>query len=88
MAITKSTRDIYNALDEKLKKPETAEKAHVWQPSAMVIKERSEGMVDYIEALIKKLKDNTTLKSENGKVVFNEDNIDAVSRLFIDEKKR
>jgi gliding motility-associated protein GldM len=86
-AIANSTTKIYHALDEKLAKPETAQQASVWQPNAMVIKERSEWMISYIEQLIKKLKEAVAGKNENDKIVLRNDGMDAVKRLFIVEMK-
>lgn len=86
-AIAASSNTIYHALDDRLTNPRTAMHANIWQPKAMIIKQKSSEVINYIEALVKELKKEAGLKTENFKPVFKEDNLDAASRLFIDKNK-
>ncbi|HEX7458262.1 MAG TPA: gliding motility protein GldM, partial [Ginsengibacter sp.] len=54
--ITSSNNTLYAALNEKLNKNESAEKAHIWQPRAMQAKQLSDNMMTYIDSLQKELK--------------------------------
>jgi hypothetical protein len=85
--IASSSNVIYHALEEKLSKPESAQQASVWQPRAMLIKEKSAIIISYIETITKELKEEAGLKTKNGKEIFQEDNLDAVNRLFINKNK-
>jgi 8-oxo-dGTP pyrophosphatase MutT (NUDIX family) len=73
---------LFHALEDKLSRPESARQASVWQPRAVYIKLKSTEIINYIEALTKELKEEAGLKIKNGREVFQEDNLDAVSRLF------
>lgn len=84
-AIANSTSIIYHALYDRLYKPETARQASIWQPNAMVIKERSERMINYIELIIKKLKEEAGHNNEKNKIVFRYDDMEAVKQIFISE---
>jgi hypothetical protein len=55
--IAYSNNVVYHAIEEKLVKPESARQASVWQPKAMLIKEKSTEVINYIETLIKELKE-------------------------------
>jgi hypothetical protein len=86
-AITASSTTIYHALDDRLTNPRTVMHANIWQPKAMLIKQKSSEIINYIEALVKELKKEAGLKTENFKTIFKEDDLNAASRLFIDKNK-
>lgn len=77
-----SSTIIYQAFDEKLLKPATAEQASVWQPKAMVIKEKSALMFRYLDSLIIELKKEAGLRLEDMTEVYNEDDVDVVNKFF------
>jgi GldM N-terminal domain len=81
--VSNSSFVIYKELDSKLTKPESARQASVWQPKAMLIKEKSAGIIRYLDSLIVELKKEAGLKLVNMREVYREDDLDAVSRLFI-----
>jgi gliding motility-associated protein GldM len=80
--ITKSTEMMYSSLQDKISDPVTSEKAKIWLPKAMQIKNYSADMVIYIEGLKIDLKKEAGLIMEEGKESFREDDKDAVSNLF------
>jgi hypothetical protein len=73
---------IYHILDNKISDPHTAEQAKIWQPKAIRVKEISLDMSNYIEKLIKQLKEEGSAKTEDGKTEIKEDDIDAAARFF------
>lgn len=83
IAILNSSSFIYKELDSKLSKPESIQQASIWQPKAMLIKEKSTGIINYLDSLIIELKKEAGLRLENMREVYKEDDLDAVSRLFI-----
>lgn len=85
--ISNSNNVIYHDLHEKLLQPESAKKAAEWEPKAMFIKEKTAAIFDYLDSLITALKKEAGLRLENigeiYKEVYNENDVDAASRLFI-----
>lgn len=82
-AISNSSTVVYHALNKKLSEPESARQASVWQPKALLIKEKTAEIINYLDFLIIELKKEAGLRLENMREVYNEDDLDAVSRLFI-----
>ena len=84
--IAASNNTLYESLKDKLSKPESREKAAVWEPKAMTARDLSANMMTYIDSLKKALKIGADLKMKfNGKDSiedFREDNLDASTRLF------
>ncbi|MGF2413712.1 MAG: hypothetical protein ACQUYJ_15375, partial [Ferruginibacter sp.] len=80
--ISNSNTIIYHALDEKILKPQSAHQASVWQPKAILIKEKSAAIIRYLDSLIVVLKKVANLRLENMREVYNEEDVDAASRLF------
>ncbi|MGG9961025.1 hypothetical protein [Ferruginibacter sp. SUN106] len=87
VTVSSSSEQLYLALDDRRSNPSSAPYAAEWQPKAMRIKELSVGTINYIESLIKELKEQCGLKMENNREVFQEDNRDEVERLFIAKGK-
>ena len=84
---TKNTSS-YGSFDELLKDPRTSEKAKVWQPFALRAKSLSSEMNSYINDLKQNLKKESGLRKNKDSVeVFNDDNLEASSRLFIEHEK-
>ncbi len=81
--IQKKNQDIYTSLEAKLKDPKTAEKAAIWAPKANKAKNLSDEMYAYIETLKQSLKKEAGLEIKEGKETFNEDDLDATTRLFL-----
>jgi GldM N-terminal domain len=86
-AMSSSNKVIYNAIDDKLNDVRTVERGLVWKPKALIIKNLSAGIITYIDSLAKALKEEAGLKIQNDKMVFHEDDIDAVERLFFVKNK-
>lgn len=84
-AISNSTDVIYRALHEKLLQPETAMQASKWQPKAMLIKEKSAETFKYLDSLITELKKEADIRlmMEEMREVYDEDDMEAVSKLFV-----
>ncbi len=86
--ISISNGTLYSSLAEKLKKPESAEKAGKWTPLAMKAKQYSDEMMDYINGLKFDLKKGADLKMRWDKVTkdsvedYKMENLDASTRLF------
>ena len=80
--IEKANGTLYASLDEKLKDPQSSEKAKIWQPMALKAKELSADMFKYLEDLKQELKKESDLRMIDGKESFKEDNLDAASRMF------
>ncbi|MBC6490956.1 gliding motility protein GldM [Flavihumibacter stibioxidans] len=77
----------YESFEQKLKKPETAEKAGIWYPKAQQAQKLSAEMSKYLDDL------KTTLKKESkgenigtAEEKFSEDNLDASTRLLVEGK--
>jgi len=85
--ISASNKIIYNAIEDRAKNPVTAQFAAAWQPKAMLIKDICLSTINYIETLVKELKEAAGLKMENTREVYREDDKDAVSDLFISKGK-
>lgn len=80
-----SSTIIYESFVERLLKPATAEQASVWQPKAMLIKEKSASMFRYLDSLIIELKKEAGLRLENMTEVYNEDDVEVVNKFFINK---
>ncbi len=77
----------YGSFDELLKDPKTAEKAKIWQPYALQAKSLSSSVNGYINDLKQKLKVESGLKTEGGVEKFNDDDLEASSRLLVEQGK-
>ncbi|MEO7960199.1 MAG: gliding motility protein GldM [Ginsengibacter sp.] len=81
--ITASNGTLYKSLNDKLKDPQSAEKAAIWQPRAAQAQKYSADLMTYIENLKLDLKKEAGLKiNKDGTENFREDNLDASTRLF------
>jgi gliding motility-associated protein GldM len=80
--ISKANTVLYSSLAEKASKPETAEKAAIWNKHALDAKKLSDDFSAYIEGLKKELKTEAGSHIVDGKEVFKEDDLEAATRLF------
>jgi gliding motility-associated protein GldM len=83
--VNASTETIMSSLQEKMGKPETAERAKIWYPNAQKVQGYAKGVYDYIQGL----KDNI-LKQAGGDPndphkSFKEDNLDIATRMMVDK---
>ena len=84
--IERKNTDIYKSLKAKLNDPKTAEKAAIWAPKAEKAHAYADAMFTYVESLKHELKVESGLKTKNGKEEYKEDDLDATSRLFLNNK--
>lgn len=77
----------YTSFDELLKDEKTKEKARIWQPYALQAKALSTTVNGYIDKLKQDLKVESGLKTEDGVEKFNDDNLEASSRLLVEQGK-
>ncbi|MSP07871.1 MAG: gliding motility protein GldM [Chitinophagaceae bacterium] len=84
--IQKKNDDILKSLQKKLADPKTAEKAAIWAPMADKAHALSDAIYIYIQTLKQDLKVASRLKKVDGKEVFNEDDLEASTRLFLKGK--
>lgn len=86
--IAASNNTLYESLKDKLTKPESREKAAIWEPKAMQAKALSAEMMTYIDSLKLALKKGADLRMKYNEATkdsiedFREDNLDASTRLF------
>ena len=86
--ISTSNATLYKSLEEKLTKPESADKAKIWEPKAMQAKQFSSDMITYIDGLKADLKKAADLKMKYNAATkdsvedFRADNLDASTRVF------
>ena len=87
-SITTSNNSLYNSLEESKNKPESREKAMIWEPLAMEAKAYSDGMNTYIDSLKTALFKAADLrmkwddKLKDSVADYRADNLDASTRLF------
>ena len=84
--IQKKNDDILKSLQKKLADPKTAEKAAIWAPLADKAHALSDAIYNHIQTLKQDLKVESRLKKVDGKEVFNEDDLEASTRLFLKGK--
>ncbi len=84
--IERKNIDIYKSLQKKLADPKTAEKAAVWTPKAEKAHGYADELFNYIADLKKQLKQASGLKIKDGKEAYKEDDLEATTRLFLNNK--
>ncbi|MEO8961698.1 MAG: gliding motility protein GldM [Ginsengibacter sp.] len=91
--ISASNNTLYKSLEDKLAKPESREKAAIWEPKAMQARKLSSEMMTYLDSLKLALKHSADLKMKwDNKLKdsvedYREDNLDASTRLFETNKE-
>jgi gliding motility-associated protein GldM len=81
----KQNEQIFYSFDEYLKDPTTKDKAEYYKPLAERAKKLSEDLYNYIEELKEELKKESGLKTVDGKTEYKEDDLDAATRLLVEE---
>ena len=81
--IQRKNDDILKSLQKKLADPKTAEKAAIWAPKADKAHALADVLYNYVQSLKHDLKVESRLKNVDGKETFNEDDLEASTRLFI-----
>jgi gliding motility-associated protein GldM len=84
--LTSANNTLYTSLEGKLKDPMTAEKAKPWNEKAALAKKLSVDMATYLDQIKVELKKEAGLKIEEGVEVYKEDDLEAATRLFGNEK--
>lgn len=86
-SIDKSNATLFKSLSDKMKRPETAEKATYWNGKAQEAQKLADQVYAKIEVYKDSLKRASGYNPEKGLTNFKEDDLDAATRLFIDNKK-
>jgi gliding motility-associated protein GldM len=87
-AIDEKNKTIFNSFKQELGQAEKKELAEKWMPKAEQAKTLADEMVNYLAGLQLKLKQESKLETVDGKEKFNEDNLDAATRLFVEPGKQ
>ncbi len=87
IVISDKNKTVYDNFEAKLKKPETHDKAALWQPKALAAQKLSLETYNYLETLKQDLKKESDLKIVNGEEDYKIDNLDAATRLLVDGPK-
>ncbi|HJU45601.1 MAG TPA: gliding motility protein GldM, partial [Chitinophagaceae bacterium] len=74
----------YKSFQQKMAKPETAEKAKIWWAKAEQAKNLSAAISGYIEQLKMDLKKESGLETKDGMETFKEDDLDASTRMMVE----
>lgn len=85
--ITDKNQMTYASFAEKLKDPQTAEKATIWAPKADEVKKISGDLYNYIEDLKLQLRQEAGTYEKDGVKEMNADNLDAATRLMDNKGK-
>jgi len=75
--------EIFKSFKAKLEDPTSREKAAIWEPKAQQARKISDELYNYIEGLKTELKNESGLKTVDGKEEFKEDDLDAGTRLLV-----
>ncbi len=84
--LTSANGTLYTSLEAKLKDPMTSEKAKPWNEKANQAKKLSADIAVYIDQLKVELKKEAGLEMKEGVEVYKEDDLEAATRLFGNEK--
>jgi gliding motility-associated protein GldM len=77
--------EIFKSFKAKLEDPTSREKAAIWEPKAQQARKISDELYNYIEGLKLELKKESDLKTVDGKEEFKEDDLDAATRLLVQQ---
>lgn len=86
-AIDEKNKTIFSSFKQELNQAEKKELAAIWLPKAEQAKTLADEVVSYLDGLKLKLKQESKLETVEGKEKFNEDNLDAATRLFVEPGK-
>lgn len=82
-SIDNSNNNLLKSLEQKLAKPETAEKAAIWKPKADEAKKMADALISKLENYKDSLKRASGYNPEKDIKTFKEDDLEAATRLFI-----
>jgi gliding motility-associated protein GldM len=82
-SIEGSNETLFKSLQQKMSKPETAEKANFWAPKANEAKKMTDELFKKIEIFKDSLKRASGYNPEKGITTFKEDDLEAATRIFI-----
>lgn len=86
--ITDKNGVIYTSFEEKAKDPQTAAKAAIWKPKADKVKQLTSETFNFIESYKLAVKTAADLKKDSkGVESYKEDDLDAATRIFIEEEE-
>jgi gliding motility-associated protein GldM len=77
--------EIFKSFKAKLEDPTSREKAAIWEPKAQQARKISDDLYNYIEGLKQELKKESGLKTVDGKEEYKEDDLDAGTRLLVQQ---
>ncbi len=77
--------EIFKSFKAKLEDPTSREKAAIWEPKAQQARKISDELYNYIEGLKQELKKESGLKTVEGKEEYKEDDLDAGTRLLVQQ---
>ena len=83
VSIDGSNKNLLESLQQKLSKPETAEKAAMWAPKANEAKKMADVLIAKIEQYKDSLKRASGYNPEKGVNDFKNDDLEAATRIFI-----
>ncbi len=86
-AIDTKNETIFKSFKQELEQAEKKQLAAIWFPKAQKAKDLSDAVAAYLDALKMELKKESKLKIEDGQEKFNEDNLDAATRLLVEPGK-
>jgi gliding motility-associated protein GldM len=78
---------IFKAFQQDLNDAAKKELATIWSPKAEQAKKLADEMTAYLDGLKLSLKQESKLENIDGKEKYNEDNLDAATRLFVEPGK-
>jgi gliding motility-associated protein GldM len=84
--IDQKNQTIFKSFQVKLNQADTKDKAAIWWPKAQKAKELADNMYNYIETLKEELKKASGYNPPKD-TTFKEDDLEATSRLMVEEKK-
>ncbi|HYC41283.1 MAG TPA: gliding motility protein GldM [Chitinophagaceae bacterium] len=81
--VNTSTSAILKSLQDKMRTPETAERANIWYPKAQAVQQYSAAIYNYIQS-----KKDEIIRLAGGDITkrsFKSDNLDIATRMFVDK---
>lgn len=87
--ISNSTSTIMSSFQEKMKNPETAEKAKIWGDKAVQVQKLTTDIYNYVEGLRNRIHKEAGFDpaAKEGDSTFKEDNQDVTQRIMIEQRE-
>ncbi|MDI9364010.1 MAG: gliding motility protein GldM [Flavobacterium sp.] len=86
-SIDEKNQTIFNSFKQELNQAEKKQIASIWLPKAEQAQKLADDMIQYLAGLQLTLKQDSKLEMVDGKEKYNEDNLDAATRLFVEPGK-